>query len=48
MRVRAELRAGVEGKAQEAWHTVRIDRKAVLWASGKLDDLPVIQVFYES
>lgn len=27
---------------------VRIDRKTVLWTSGDLDDLPVIQTFYES
>jgi len=27
---------------------VRIDRKAVLWTSGDLDDLSVIQSFYES
>ena len=27
---------------------VRVDREAVLWASGGLDDPPLIQIFYES
>ena len=27
---------------------VRVNRKAVLWTCGDLDDFPVIQTFYES
>ena len=47
MRVRAERRVW-RGRHKTHSAPIQLDRKAVLWVSGDLDDLALIQIFYES